>query len=286
MKFIFSSETGLNIINSTVKKSKTPAQDRLQKVVTRLKSNQLVECTEGKLDPNIKRLNLNLPVNKRKRESLSEWTTPIKLQKTVRSDASGSEYDDFGADNEIPNIFPLETRAQDRLQSLQQQLKLDNGTEIAETDQVNVPSKNENENNVLQVLQRGFGIGENMNDAKTPQEIQKSEEKNKNETHSEKQDEVIHIVLDTNVMLKSLSYIEKNIVKGLLKLKLTGKTKEISKFIILLQDERRFLHVPYVVLKELDSLKKRENQADNAARAMRFIYKQLYSEQPRFQGLS
>lgn len=187
---------------------KTPAQDRLRKVVANLKSNQLVECIENcaKLNTNIKQTNQNQSINKRKRESLSECTTPIRLPKTVRRDAFGPKYEDISPDNEIPDIFPLETLAQNRLQRLQQQLKLENGTESnAETNQVNEPPKNEKENNVLQVLQQGFGIGKN------PQEVQKSEE---NESQPEKQDEVIHVVLDTNVMLKSLSYIEKNILKG------------------------------------------------------------------------
>lgn len=184
-----------------------------------------------KLDTNIKQLDLNHPVNKRKRESLSESTTPIKLQKTIRSYASGSECNDVAAYNVIPDIFPLETRAQDRLRKLQQQLKLDNcNTEIAEANQVNEQSKKDKENNVLHVLQQGFGIGENTDDANNPQEIQQSNESEK-QTDSEKQDEMIHVVLDTNVMLKSLSYIEKSILKGFTffhKIKVAAETKRMK----------------------------------------------------------
>lgn len=141
---------------------------------------------------------------KRKPDAPLEAPTQIKRQKTVEPFKLISE------ELEV-NIFPLKTPAQDRLRLLQQKCITNKNDGIVVGKEETESFKNEDKNEVLQVIRRGFGIyaeGEiNTEDLKNI----KTDEENKINLRD---NGITHIVPDTNVFLRSLACIQHNILQG------------------------------------------------------------------------
>lgn len=215
---------------STVKKSKTPAQDRLEKAIISFKppnkmatgkkteyvSNNNKEGKESwgrSHNPEPKRQKMVAPSKKKSAAVVSSIIEHIKNQTELNAD--------------IPKIFNLRTPAQNRLTKLRKKLETDINSEMLNVEQVN--------DDTLHIIQNGFGIETQndvvdagnassstvQNDDDMEMDWEPSFTEDANETEFSIEDIVFqdlsksaYIVPDTNVFLDSLVCIRSIMQKG------------------------------------------------------------------------
>lgn len=215
---------------STVKKSKTPAQDRLEKTIISFKvpakasagkkTEYVSYNNNGGKEPwsrsnnsEQKRQKLVIPTKKKSAAVVSSIIEHIENKSESSAD--------------IPKIFHLKTPAQNRLTKLRKKLEANINSEMVNVEQVNDDS--------LHVIQNGFGIG-NQLDVVDARNVSTSTVQNDDDmemdwepsfTEDAKQTEFsiedivfedlsesAYIVPDTNVFLDSLVCIRSIMQKG------------------------------------------------------------------------
>lgn len=170
--------------------------------------------------------------NKREREPLSREKKSIKRQrvpdnkkefeKGSSTSSIVSPIKQSGNIDEIPNIFPSNHPAQDRLNQLQKNLKSNIDPNVQSSNQTN-----QNSNDALQILKSGFGI-DSIDSANATQQDDDMKMDWEPSFYDEATDsfmpledivfkdlnESAYIVPDTNVFLDSLLCIRNIITKG------------------------------------------------------------------------
>ncbi|XP_031628221.1 transcriptional protein SWT1 [Contarinia nasturtii] len=254
-------------------KSKTPAQDRLQRMVTKSKE-------AAKLMANSK--STSTSPNKRKKISISKSlfivpsrdkhqtmdfvpsfvnkdTIEVDCEQDVRQHCVDTHKH---SSDDIPTLFPPKTPAQDRLNKLQPK-------KLPATS-----SPSQKNNDLLSVIYNGFGIETPVVDNSVEQmDCDEMMEWDDDETYSFEQLESMvidivstdsaYVIPDTNVFLDSLQPIKRIIEK----------------------DQYSVL-IPFVVLQELDQMKHKTNKLlrIKSSNAIRYIYNMLKMKNYRLQG--
>lgn len=231
MKISFRNLNSNNIkFLSSVKKSKTPAQDRLEKAIISFKAQ-----TKAPAGKKIEYASNN---NKGGKELWTRSDNPEpKCQKLVAPSKKksvavvSSIIAHIESCSDIPKIFDLKTPAQNRLTKLRKKLEADINSEMLNVEQVN--------DDTLHVIQNGFGIETQsdevdarnsvfsavQNDADMEMDWEPSFTEDANQTEFSIKDMVFqelsesaYIVPDTNVFLDSLICIRSIMQKGVNKL--------------------------------------------------------------------
>lgn len=275
------------------RKSKTPAQDRLQKFLDKNATaviDSVKEVAKSAHPAKTRTSTINGPIAKK-----SLFAPKRSGDKKPTSNGNNKSATDGGAHDDIPVLFPPKNFAQERLRALQTSLCIESGIE-------NSSFGRGSDHDATQVFGDTFGIesGNPMATCAANMDEEMDWEPCEDSTYTFQQLESMavdvltdsaYIIPDTNVFLDSLASIRSVISKGSLsysnvdkKCRFVLKTNKILDF----PECKYNMLIPFVVLQELDQLKRR-NGDDNsvsarASRAIRYIYDELKSKNPRLQG--
>lgn len=183
-----------------MKKTKTPAQDRLQKLKKHLIENRsFAESVENSVITELQSEFIERDEGKSNNPKLAfasaSTSTSKSTLKLAQKQASSQHVSD--SDEEIPRIFPLHTPAQNRLKQFQCLIASKN----VQTDST------DHTHNAIEVTRKGFGIDTTAIDSGNQLETN-SDIHNKNE-------EFVYIVPDTNIFIHDLNCLINVIKKGL-----------------------------------------------------------------------
>ncbi|KAJ6648869.1 Transcriptional protein SWT1 [Pseudolycoriella hygida] len=253
------------------KHSKTPAQDRLQKLVTQLKNNPNAQknlCNESKQVENTASQKLHTPT-KSKSDTKGDGTIDQSIRNSINFtvfDSSLNENNVTATDksDEIPSLFPPKTPSQDRLSRLRNSLNSQNEKK---------PPNDDTSHDAVKLFKFEFGFLSNERnvppaaanemeamDWESCEVFERVEKNSCNKLVSP------YVIPDTNVFLDDLSCIKETIHRA---------------------DTKYNVLVPFVVLQELDKLKMRQVDqriSSLASTAIKFIYNELKSKKDRLQG--
>lgn len=292
----------MNLHFFLVKKSKTPAQDRLENLIVTNKTvaENLAKLIDSKsTTSNDKREKPIIHATKRSHTVTKRTTDRVESAKSnkqaIESDDSmvsvslqytkqhNAKEVEKTASDEIPALFPSKNLAEQRMTSLQQ--KLTNGAKKQNVD-------------ALCVFRETFGMGDSvqssnsnadMDDAmdwESSDDAAYSFQQLESMVVEEELTDSFYIVPDTNVFLDSLTAIKNISEQGIYNTHFMNFVNFTRKSFFF-TDHKCSILIPFVVLQELDQLKRRRDESPvglKSSCAIRYIYKQLKAKNPRMHG--